>query len=842
MADKTENIKTRLSFDGEAQYKAACKEINSTLKVLNSEMKLVTAEYKNNAGSADALKAKQEVLQKTYDEQAKKVKETEDALKKCRDATGENSEESKKLETQLNYNKAALANTENELEKTTAELKNTEQAADGMGDEVEESGKQAQDAESKFSSFGNVISGIGKALAAAVAAIGTAAVAAGKQLYDMATETASAGDTIDKMSQKIGISKQAYQEWDYVFQLCGTDVTKLQTGMKTLSGVITDAANGSETAAEKLEAVGLSIEDLNGKTQEEQLDLVITALQDMGEGAERTTAATDLLGKSATDMAALLNMSSEETRAAKEECEAYGMVMSDEAVAASAAFCDAQTKLQSTFTGMKNSITSDVLPSMTLLMNGLSDLIAGNEKAGEEIKAGVTGIIDSITEMIPQFVGLITTVAEAVLEAAPGIITALADGVIQAIPELLPALLEVVGSIVNGLIELLPEILEAGVAIILQLATGIAQALPDLIPALTEAVVFIVGKLVENIPLIIEAGLQLITGLVQGIVNAIPVLIEALPEIITAIINGLIEGLPLIIASAGDIMTAIIDGLIAAIPLLIEALPEIITAIVNGLITGIPQVLAAVGEMVLGVLEKLGELVQEIPPVIAEAVVRLAEWGVNMQTKAREVIATMINNVINLLKELPQKIWNAIVTCINKIAEWGTKMQAKAKEAIANVCTTIVNGFKDLPDKMVQIGTNVVQGIWNGINNAKDWILEKIKGFGDAVLDGLKSFFGINSPSTLMRDEVGIFLAQGIGVGFEKEMQNVRRVMQDSIPKEFDLGEPTDPNGNSPAGGGYGSRAAGGVVVNQYIYANETSYAGQQKAAAKNFRLIARTV
>ena len=73
MADKTQNVKTRLSFDGEAEYKAACKEINSTLKVLNSEMKLVTAEYKDNASSVDALKAKQSVLQKTYDEQAKKV-------------------------------------------------------------------------------------------------------------------------------------------------------------------------------------------------------------------------------------------------------------------------------------------------------------------------------------------------------------------------------------------------------------------------------------------------------------------------------------------------------------------------------------------------------------------------------------------------------------------------------------------------------------------------------------------------------------------------------------------------------------------------------------------------
>lgn len=177
MADKTQNVKTRLSFDGEAEYKAACKEINSTLKVLNSEMKLVTAEYKDNASSVDALKAKQAVLQKTYDEQAKKVKETEAALEKCRKATGDNSEESKKLETQLNYQKAALVKTEQELGKTTDEMEKAEKAADEMGKEIKDSGEQADDAKGKFSGFTSVLSGMGTALKAAAAA--TAAAVAG---------------------------------------------------------------------------------------------------------------------------------------------------------------------------------------------------------------------------------------------------------------------------------------------------------------------------------------------------------------------------------------------------------------------------------------------------------------------------------------------------------------------------------------------------------------------------------------------------------------------------------------------------------------------------------------
>lgn len=89
----------------------------------------------------------------------------------------------------------------------------------------------------------------------------------GKAVWDAANDTASAGDAIDKTSQKIGISAEAYQEWAYVFERSGADVDNLQTGMKKLAGVITDAANGSTSAAEKLSAVGLAIEDLNGLSQ-----------------------------------------------------------------------------------------------------------------------------------------------------------------------------------------------------------------------------------------------------------------------------------------------------------------------------------------------------------------------------------------------------------------------------------------------------------------------------------------------------------------------------------------------------------------------------------------------
>lgn len=131
--------------------------------------------------------------------------------------------------------------------------------------------------------------------------------------------------------------------------------------------------------------------------------MVITALQGMEAGAERTAAANDLLGKSAVDMAAVLNTSVEETERLKQEAEDYGMVMSNEAVAASAAFEDSLTKLSHTAGGLKNRMVGELLPSITQITDGLADLLAGNDNAADELKSGVSSVIDAIKTLIPQF-------------------------------------------------------------------------------------------------------------------------------------------------------------------------------------------------------------------------------------------------------------------------------------------------------------------------------------------------------------------------------------------------------------------------------------------------------
>lgn len=983
MADKTQNIKTRLSFDGEAQYKAACKEINSTLKVLNSEMKLVTAEYKDNAESADALRAKQDVLQKTFDQQAKKVKETEAALEKCRKATGENSEESKKLETQLNYQKAALVKTEQELKKTADELEKAQKAADELGNEIENSGNQAESAGGKFSGLSGILGGLGGAMSTGIAAVGTAAAAIGTAVvaglgYTVSQADAAKGamndfcaatgtakedaeayrkvmeniyngnygegfediaaamteikqqagdlgaDELEKMTTNaltlrdtfdmdVAESTRAATQLMQQFGLTSTEAYNLiaqgaQNGLNQngdLLDVINEYSNqysqaglsaedmfnsiqnGAETgvwsidkmgdafkefnirmndgtANEYLASLGLNADEVVGKFQAggdsaaEAMSQISEALQNCDNETLQYQAGVGLMGTMWEDMGAdactsLMNVEGQISKTA----DAMGQINAVKYDTFGEAMQGAGRILQTSFI---MPIGEQALPIFSQFANELQSgaAAAGGDigKLADSFGTALKNMVGGLADMLPQIAtfavelvqGLadgIVTNAPTIVQAGVDVITSLVDGLITAIPTLTQSAVEIVTTLIDGIVEMIPSIAEGAVQIIVGLAEGLGQALPELIPCVIDAVLTIVDTLINNVPLLIDAALQLVTGLADGIIAALPVIIEKLPQIITSIINALIAGIPMILTSAGEIVIALVDGIIAAIPLLIEAIPQIIMAIVNGLITGLPQILEAAGQLVLTIITKLAELPNQIALAIADGITRVIEWGTQMQENAGTAITGLLNRVITTLKELPAKIWNTIITCVTKIAEWGVKMQEKAKSAIANVVTSIVNGFTSLPSKMAEIGTNIVQGIWNGINNAKDWILDKIKGFGDAVLDGLKSFFGIASPSKLMRDQVGVFLAQGIGVGFEKEMRNVSRTMQNSIPREFDVDSKVNVHGSSRVqtdGDQQGDTPAGGVVVNQYIYANETSYAKQQKEAAKQMRLVVRTV
>ncbi len=105
----------------------------------------------------------------------------------------------------------------------------------------------------------------------------------------------------------------------------------------------------------------------------------------------------------------------------------------------------------------------------------------------------------------------------------------------------------------------------------------------------------------------------------------------------------------------------------------------------------------------------------------------------------------------------------------------------KLYDALVNIWeyikTTLSNAFEKIKD----VGKNLIEGLWNGIKNAKDWLINKIKGFCNDALDAIKAFFGIESPSKVMANEVGNYMAEGIGVGFSRTMPSVIEAMKEKL-------------------------------------------------------------
>lgn len=145
-------------------------------------------------------------------------------------------------------------------------------------------------------------------------------------------------------------------------------------------------------------------------------------------------------------------------------------------------------------------------------------------------------------------------------------------------------------------------------------------------------------------------------------------------------------------------------------------------------------------------------------------------------------VPAWINSITTTFSELPGKIYNAIISIIDKLGEIKDSMVAWVTNDLPEFINSFINKMESLPSAMLDIGKNIVSGIWDGITNMKDWLLNKVKNFTGDIVDGIKSKLQIHSPSKVLADEVGKYMAQGIGVGFEDEMGSVSMNMAKAIP------------------------------------------------------------
>ena len=281
----------------------------------------------------------------------------------------------------------------------------------------------------------------------------------------------------------------------------------------------------------------------------------------------------------------------------------------------------------------------------------------------------------------------------------------------------------------------------------------------------------------ENVPIIIE-----------NIVTFFSELPGKIWTFLSAVITKIIEWGTNLLTNAVLWVSTTITNIItffSELPSKIWAfLFSVITFVVTWGITIFNTAVEWVSNLITSVVMFFSELPGKIWAFLLNVINNIIAWGKSSWEKAKIYTSNLITSVVTFFSELPGKIWAFLLNVINNIVTWGKDMVAKGKQAASELVTSILNKIGELPGKVMETGRNIVEGLWNGIIGAKDWIVGKVGEFASGILDGMKAALGIHSPSRVFRDEVGKYIALGVGEGFTDNIAKVYKKMKASVDFE----------------------------------------------------------
>lgn len=442
-------MSTKVELSGEQAYKNAVKEINSSLRVLNSEMKLTSAEFAENADSVEALRAKYDVQERQALTLREKIETLEKALKDSADAYGEADERTKGWQASLYNAQAEAAQLGNAMDATAEQIQALESAEEGAQDSTEKLSDKMKDAEPQTTALGDAIGtvsgklgvdlpdGVTKALnklgsldtkvvvvAGAVAGLAVAAVKAKKALDNMTLESGQKAEDLLKLSSVSGVATDTLQKFQYAGDFVGVSSDALADSLKDLTKNMSDAANGNEEYAEKFGALGVSITNTDGSLRDSYdvfLD-VIDALGEMSNKTERDAAAMGLINESAQQLNPLIEEGTDALRAYGDEAERMGAVLSEDDLKALKDVDDAQNRLKKTQEAVTDQISLQYAPHMEKALTKTTELVT---TLGQKLVE--SGAVDSFGQLLEFSIELFEPIEALASEAIPMLGTAL-DG------------------------------------------------------------------------------------------------------------------------------------------------------------------------------------------------------------------------------------------------------------------------------------------------------------------------------------------------------------------------------------------------------------------------------
>ena len=400
-------------------------------------------------------------------------------------------------------------------------------------------------------------------------------------------------------------------------------------------------------------------------------------------------------------------------------------------------------------------------------INNLADVYEAIHVIQQEL--GITGttakeaeqtILGSFNAMKAAFTNVLGALA--IGENLGGALKALASTVsIFLFDNLIPMLGNIIsqlpGAIITFVQEAAPAFMESGIELITSLAHGIVEGVPAVLENMATFMSELVTWVQEQFPTILQEGINFISNFASGIVEGMPGVLENIGKILQGILTAIFEALPLILESGIELISNLAQGIWNNLPAIIESITNIIGGILDTILLYLPDLLSKGIEIVSNIAKGIWDNLPEIIKTIGELLIKVIG-------AIRERLPEFLQKGIELIGQLALGIIRAIPGIVAKIPQ---------------VVSALVRAFGSLIGQFVGIGADIVKGLWNGIKSVKNWILDKIKGFVGDITSGIKSFFGIKSPSKVMANEVGKWLPLGLAEGIAEHTRPVTQAMED---------------------------------------------------------------
>lgn len=835
-------------------------ELRKNLEIAN---RLIRSNESNWLASADAmedwtksengLKKRMDVLSKTIDTQQKAVDEIiatkEEAIKQY----GEESDEVAKINKYLTTHAKNLAKSKKEYSQLEKALENMTHENKGANEEIKDTTKEskkaskeldkledsAKDAGDGFTIAKGAIAGfIANGLTAIVSMAGSA-VSSLMGLTESTLEYRREMARITTVADQVGVSgdriidkwmdmNAVIQDESSVTEGLNNLMTAGYTTEKELDGITKALEGASIQWAETLKFEGLSdsLQEWIGSDGASLTGQFAELLERLGYNLEDVTEQTKGMTDAQRRNWAIQTLNkegladvSDAYREANADMIAYNKANAD--------LLHAQSQLgeqMQPFVTIIKQGTADILYSFMDMVNGVDG--AGDQLlynvgylAGQiykNVKSFLSTFIPVIADAIPDIIQTIQDALPDFIAQGIAMVTSLIDGAGQMMPKLMSDTTGMLLDIIDIIAEYAPELLSSALDFFGQIVSAIPTTITQIGEKMPEIIDTVTGKLFEGEDSLFNSAISFLGNIVDAIPAIVQSLSVELPKIISKISQSLTDAMPTILQGAKDLLHKIVEAIPDVINNLGESLPDIITNILQFLVDNAPAILEGAKDMLLEIVNAIPTVVASLGTALWDILSAITGFFIDNAGEIWDIgvdivqgIIDGIKSMLNAIKEVGKWIYDKTIGAVLDffgINSPSTEMRDKVGknivsgmvEGIKSMLSSITNAGKWVYDNTIgkikglfdgsidltNIGKNVVQGVVDGIQSMKNAVENSANWIYDNTVGRVKKWLGIASPSKVMRDEVGIYIAQGLAVG----IKDGEHYVADSVDELLDAG------------------------------------------------------